>query len=189
MPAENIIAIHETVRNSGSSSSVPSGMSPNRLTASQMTKATNPEARTTNIQPMFVTDHPRAESDAAESVSVLRNPQATKATAIAATTPKTTLSTVAPRAVCSTTSMPRTGCGASSATGVRTPSSTVAVEWARGWCGCLCSRSWCVPRGCRDPPFSLCSGVLGQVNLSTTPPMTCSFKLAAAARLAWVEPR
>ena len=37
MPALNIIAIHETVRNSGSSSSRPSGMRPYLLAASHRT--------------------------------------------------------------------------------------------------------------------------------------------------------
>ena len=52
MPALNIIATQETVRNSGSSSSRPSGMSPNRLAASQMTNTTNALAVVTKSQPV-----------------------------------------------------------------------------------------------------------------------------------------
>ena len=54
MPALNIIAIHETVLNSGSSSSRPSGMLPNRLTASQQHEdARTPATSTTNSQPVL----------------------------------------------------------------------------------------------------------------------------------------
>ena len=59
MPAENIIAIQETVLNSGSSSSRPSGIRPNLLAASQMTKSTKPDATSENSQPMLCTTQPR----------------------------------------------------------------------------------------------------------------------------------
>ena len=54
MPAENIIATHETVRNSGSSSSRPSGMLPYLPSASQSTKTTKALAVVTNSQPALV---------------------------------------------------------------------------------------------------------------------------------------
>src|SRR5512145_1344161 len=93
MPALNIIAIHETVRNSGSSSSLPSGIVPKRPAASQMTKTTKTEARVTNSHPMFVTVQERAAEEAVPRLEVLANPQTRKPTASAAVTPKTTLST------------------------------------------------------------------------------------------------
>ena len=58
MPALNIIATHDTVRNSGPSSSRPSWMLPNRLMASQMTKTTNALEVSTKSQPVLVI-HPR----------------------------------------------------------------------------------------------------------------------------------
>jgi hypothetical protein len=51
MPALNIIATHEIGRNSGSSSSQPSGMLPNLPSASPSTKTTNPDAVSANNQP------------------------------------------------------------------------------------------------------------------------------------------
>ena len=51
MPALNIIAIHETVRNSGASSSRPSGIRPYLLIASHSAKTTKPLAASTNAQP------------------------------------------------------------------------------------------------------------------------------------------
>ena len=102
MPALNIIAIQETVLNSGSSSSLPSGMLPKRPMASQITKTTNADARTTNIQPMFFTDQSRADPDALPRVLVLRKPHATNARAMTAETPKTRRSILVPRAFSST---------------------------------------------------------------------------------------
>ena len=64
MPALNIIATHDTVRNSGPSSSRPSGMLPNLLTASQITKTTNALAVSTNSQPVLVMTHVSDLSDA-----------------------------------------------------------------------------------------------------------------------------
>ena len=54
MPALNIIAIQETVLNSGSSSSRPSGMLPYLLIASHSTKTTKALEVVTNSQPAFV---------------------------------------------------------------------------------------------------------------------------------------
>ncbi len=64
MPALNIIAIQETVRNSGSSSSRPSGMLPNRLAASQITNTTNALAVVTNSQPVSAITQVSAVPDA-----------------------------------------------------------------------------------------------------------------------------
>ena len=65
MPALNIIAIHETVRNSGSSSSRPSGMRPYRLNASHSEKNTNPVADRTNSQPTLASSQ-SSDASAAE---------------------------------------------------------------------------------------------------------------------------
>jgi hypothetical protein len=51
MPALNIIAIHDDVRNSGSSLSCPSGIRPYRLMARHTAKSTNPLAVSTKAQP------------------------------------------------------------------------------------------------------------------------------------------
>ena len=51
MPALNIIAIQETVRNSGSSSSRPSRIRPKLLNASQSAKTTKPVAARMKAQP------------------------------------------------------------------------------------------------------------------------------------------
>src|SRR3954447_16146524 len=61
MPALNIIAIHEMVRNSGRSSSRPSGIRPYLLAASQITYTTNADARSTNSQPRLPVIQPSAE--------------------------------------------------------------------------------------------------------------------------------
>src|SRR5690349_20832047 len=93
MPALNIIAIHEMVRNSGSSSSRPSGMLPNRLTASQSTNNTKPDAVITNSQPVLFITQPSADLEAVASEDVLTPPQTRNPTASAAVTPNTTQST------------------------------------------------------------------------------------------------
>src|SRR5512144_64077 len=112
MPALNIIAIQETVRNSGSSSSLPSGMVPKRPAASQITKATNAEATVTNSQPMFVTVQDSASEDAEPRLRVSAKPQTRKPTARAAVTPKTTLSTLPLVGLASSvTGCSRAGCG------------------------------------------------------------------------------
>jgi hypothetical protein len=92
MPALNIIAIQDTVRNSGSSSSRPSGMAPNRLNASHSTKITNADDVTTNSQPVFSMVQVRAAPDTLLRDGVLRKPQTKNPTAMAAVTPKTTQS-------------------------------------------------------------------------------------------------
>ena len=69
MPALNIIAIQETVLNSGFSSSLPSGMLPNRPTASQSTKTTKADGGE-HEQPAGVVHHPaRASPEAVLSDS------------------------------------------------------------------------------------------------------------------------
>ena len=81
MPALNIIAIQETVRNSGFSSSSPSGIWPKRLIASQSAKTTNAVAASTNNQPILVMTHFCAVLAAEARPSSSRTPQATKASA------------------------------------------------------------------------------------------------------------
>src|SRR3712207_2103243 len=97
MPALNIIATQDTVRNSGSSSSRPSGMRPYRPAASQTTNTTKAEASSTNSQPRLVSTHSRAVPLAEPRPCGLAKPQATKARARTAETPKTTRSGDAPR--------------------------------------------------------------------------------------------
>src|SRR3954449_9645881 len=89
MPALNIIAIQEMVRNSGASSSRPSGMRPYLLAASHRTKTTKAEARVTNSQPRLASIHVSAVPLAEPSPLGLRNPQATNATAMTAEMVKT----------------------------------------------------------------------------------------------------
>src|SRR3712207_188565 len=81
MPALNIIATQDTVRNSGSSSSRPSGMRPYRPAASQTTNTTKAEASSTNSQPRLVSTHSRAVPLAEPRPCGLAKPQATKARA------------------------------------------------------------------------------------------------------------
>ena len=107
MPALNIIAIHETVENSGSSSSLPSGMSPKRPIASQITNNTKAEAVSTNSQPIVVTVQSSAEEETLPREPVSTKPQTRKASASAAVTPKTTRSR--PELRCSATGDSRAG--------------------------------------------------------------------------------
>src|SRR6478609_4526975 len=93
MPAENIIATHDDVRNSGASPSPPSGMLPYVLAASQMTKTTKPEATSEKSQPVLWTTKSRPAVAPVLRLSVSRAPHRTNAMATAAATPKTTLST------------------------------------------------------------------------------------------------
>src|SRR4051794_38115924 len=93
MPAENIIATHDDVRNSGASPSPPSGMLPYLLAASQMTKTTKPEATSEKSQPVLCTTKSRPAEALVLRLSVPRAPHRTKAMATPAATPKTTLST------------------------------------------------------------------------------------------------
>ena len=75
MPAENIIATHDDVRNSGASPSPPSGMLPNLLAASQMTKTTKPEATSEKSQPVLCTTKSRPAEALVLRLSVLSAPQ------------------------------------------------------------------------------------------------------------------
>lgn len=92
IPAENIIATQDTVRNSGSSPSAPSGMAPYLLTASHRLYTTNRLAVSTKSQPMFVVTQPRAALEALTRLSVSTKPQTRNATATPEVTPKTTQS-------------------------------------------------------------------------------------------------
>ncbi len=92
MPALNIIATQDTVLNSGSSSSPPSGMLPNRPAPSQITNTTKAEATSTNSQPVLCTVHPSELLETEARLEVFRKPHSTNATASTAVTPNTTLS-------------------------------------------------------------------------------------------------
>ena len=118
IPALNIIAIQDTVRNSGSSPSRPSVMLPNRLRASHSTNTTNALDVSTNSQPVFVITQVSDLPETSARLLVLAKPQTRKAMAIAAVTPKTTLSSPPPfsGAVWSTGTS-RAGCGTTSLTG------------------------------------------------------------------------
>src|ERR671916_1442193 len=93
IPALNIIAIHEMVRNSGRSSSRPSGMRPYLPAASQMTKTTNDDASSTNSQPRLPVTQPRIEPLTVPRPVGVTKPQATKPSAMTAATANSTLST------------------------------------------------------------------------------------------------
>src|SRR5690606_39539513 len=88
MPALNIMAIQDTVWNSGASPSLPSGTDPYRLKASHTAKITKPVAASTNAHPPLVTSQANPASAAAASVSVDSTPQPTKKTVMTAVTPK-----------------------------------------------------------------------------------------------------
>ncbi|MDR6117188.1 hypothetical protein QE370_000372 [Aeromicrobium sp. SORGH_AS981] len=90
MPALNIMAIQETVRNSGFSSSSPSGTRPYLEAASHSTKRTKNDATSTKNQPVLTITQEREASEAALRPSVLTRPQTTKAMATTPVTPKTT---------------------------------------------------------------------------------------------------
>src|SRR5262245_6969435 len=92
MPALNIIAIHDDVRNSGFSSSRPSGILPYRLAAIHRMKTTNTDASRTNSQPPFVITQVVASPDWVASEVRSRTPHATKASDATAVTPKTSQS-------------------------------------------------------------------------------------------------
>src|SRR4051794_33885497 len=92
MPALNIIATHEMVRNSGSSSSQPSGMLPNLPSASHSTNTTKPDAVSANSQPVLFMIQVRADPDALANVAVLTKPQTRNPSAMSAVMPNTTLS-------------------------------------------------------------------------------------------------
>ena len=90
MPALNIIAIQDTVLNSGSSSSLPSGIGPYRLER-QPEHEDDEAGGGEHEHPAGVVHHPgqRRAGRALRDV-VLTNPQTRKATAMAAATPNTT---------------------------------------------------------------------------------------------------
>lgn len=90
MPAENIIAIHDTVENSGRSLSLPSGMRPYFPAASQITKMTQPDATSAKIQPALLTTYPRPVFDDEARDDVPSSHQSTKPIDTAAVMPKTT---------------------------------------------------------------------------------------------------
>jgi hypothetical protein len=93
IPALNIIATHETVRNSGCSPSRPSGILPYRLNASHSANTTKPLAASTNAQPpTFMIPASTAEATAL-NVSVDSAPHTMNATTSTAATPKTHRST------------------------------------------------------------------------------------------------
>ena len=92
MPALNIIATQETVRNSGRSSSRPSGMRPYLLTANQMAKTTKALAARTKAQPPAAMTPLNTLVATALSDRLLTRPQTSSAKTRAAATPKTTLS-------------------------------------------------------------------------------------------------
>src|SRR3954454_15833240 len=101
MPALNIIATQETVRNSGASSSRPSGIRPYLLAASHSTYSTKPEASVTNSQPRLASIQVSAVELALPRFVGAAKPQATNASATTAATPKTTRSSP-PRSACGT---------------------------------------------------------------------------------------
>ncbi len=113
MPALNIIAIHDTVLNSGFSPSLPRVMSPKRPTASQITNTTKAVATSTNSQPIVCIVQPSALSEALPRDSVSMKPQARKPIARAAVTPNTTLSR-RPETSCSSIGFSSAGCSPSS---------------------------------------------------------------------------
>src|ERR687893_2229558 len=92
IPALNIIAIHDTVRNSGVSSSRPRGILPYLLIASQSAKTTNALAARTKAQPPPVMTPARTALATALSESVPNTPQAMNARTSAAATLNTTRS-------------------------------------------------------------------------------------------------
>src|SRR5690606_6497323 len=92
IPALNIIAIHETVRNSGCSPSRPSGIRPKRLNARYRMKATKPLADRTKNQPTLVMSQLSARAVKLPNDRVASAPQSTSAMMVAATLPNTTQS-------------------------------------------------------------------------------------------------
>src|SRR5215218_2633028 len=147
MPALNIMAIHETVRNSGASSSRPRGIRPYLLAASHSTKTTKAEARVTNSQPRFSSIQTSAEPLAEPRPVGLRKPHATNARARTAETANTPRSSRpfssatggggAARAGCSSVCGPETdpvGAGAVAAAGSWGPGRAVGVIVTGGCC-------------------------------------------------------
>ena len=92
MPALNIIATQDTVRNSGSSPSLPRVMRPYLLIASQIAKITKAEADSTKAQPRLSMTQFSIDVETLLSDSVLLAPQTMNARVSSAVTPKTTRS-------------------------------------------------------------------------------------------------
>ncbi len=111
MPAENIMATHEVVENSGSSPSRPRGMLPYLPRASHRAKTTKADDVRTNSQPRYSIVPVSAVPEALASEAVSRNPHSRKPIAIAAVTPKTTLSRSWGRSDSAEGSTSRAGCG------------------------------------------------------------------------------
>ncbi|GAB3355493.1 hypothetical protein GCM10027300_23950 [Modestobacter lapidis] len=160
IPALNIIAIQETVRNSGRSPSRPSGMRPYLLAATQITKMTNPDARTTNSQPRFSSTQASALPLVLPRFPGAMKPQATKARATTAATPKTTVSSVPVRPV-SAGGWARAGCRSANDPTRRGPGSSPV--WPGGAVGvldmmCLAPRCGASPFTSVGRPSSRCSG-------------------------------
>lgn len=89
IPALNIIAIQETVRNSGFSPSAPSGILPYLLAASQITYTTKTVAISTNNQPVLLITQVCAFPAAVAKLVRSMMPHATNARDPIAVTPKT----------------------------------------------------------------------------------------------------
>lgn len=92
MPVANIMEIHEEVLNSGVSSSLPSGIRPNLLTAMTMTKIVKIEAAMMKSQPKLSMTPVSRLPATAPRLSGERKPQTTKATARMPAEKNTTLS-------------------------------------------------------------------------------------------------
>ena len=84
MPALNIIATHELVRNSGCSSSLPSRSLPKRESPRKAAKSRKLSVESTNSQPKFSITQLRTESAVLPRPSVSSTPQRTNATTTAA---------------------------------------------------------------------------------------------------------
>ena len=93
MPALNIMAIQASVSNSGSSSSAPSRIRPNRVAAITTASTRNASAATTKNQPKVPTVQARPDSPKRASEPLASTPHSTTATTPATPTPSTTRST------------------------------------------------------------------------------------------------
>src|SRR5918997_6008603 len=110
MPALNIIAIHEMVRNSGRSWSRPSGIRPYLPAASQITNTTNADASSTNSQPRLPVIQPRREPLTVPRPVGVTKPQTTKPSAMTAATANRTRSTAACRSAMQAGGSAMAGC-------------------------------------------------------------------------------
>src|SRR5690606_19180585 len=84
----NIMAIQETVRNSGASSSRPRGILPRLLYASHSANTTNPLATSTNAQPPTSMTPASTAEDTVLRVTTEATPHTMKATTRVAAIPK-----------------------------------------------------------------------------------------------------